>query len=68
MAEKYGLFLSCLTEVYSRENKPVERLLMCFSSKKEIQPFKDKLKILKNESEMYSDEFIQLTKDFYLFM
>lgn len=68
MAEKYGLFLSCLTEVYSRENKPVERLLMCFSSKKEIQPLKDKLKILKNESEMYSDEFIQLTKDLYLFM
>lgn len=68
MAEKYGLFLSCLTEVYSKKNKPVERLLMCFSSKTEPKPVKSELHILKDESQLYSDEFIQLTKEFYIFM
>lgn len=68
MAENYGLFTVYITEVYSKENKPVERLLMCFSATKTLQPIKNKLQILKNESNTYSDEFVQLTKDFYLFM
>ncbi|MEO1052816.1 MAG: methyltransferase [Bacteroidota bacterium] len=67
MALKQNLHLHRLTEVRSRPQTSVERLLMSFST--HAWPLvQNELVIYDQESGSYSDEYVELTKDFYLNM
>lgn len=65
-AEKYGLFLVGKTNVYSRQNKNIERLLLKFSYTKQSSIFEESLVIMKENTEEYTNEFKELTKELYL--
>jgi len=61
------LFLNRVTNIYPTSRAKVKRVLLEFSFKKEkIQ--EDKLVIEPEERHCYSEEYIKLTKDFYLKM
>ncbi len=65
MAEKKNLFLTRLTRVITRTDKPEKRLLMKFEfTKREVQ--EDSIIIEKEGRHCYTDEYIELTKDYYL--
>jgi len=68
MASKYGLFLQKKTEVITRENKDVERLLLRFSKNENSAITINKLLIKHADGQQYSKEYIRLTKDYYLFL
>lgn len=69
MAEKYDLGLYHQTEVRSRLDKNIERLLMRFEAKYRSAHTTDELIIYNStKSHDYTQHFIGLTKDFYLFM
>lgn len=66
MAESEKLFLCKLTRVRTREDKATEkRLLMCFSRERKTFS-EDSLTIEMNERHQYTEEYKQLTKDYYL--
>ena len=63
-AKIYGFHLVRLTEVQSKKDKPIERLLMAFSfQKKELK--KDNLIIQFETRNGYTAEYRQLTEEFY---
>jgi tRNA1Val (adenine37-N6)-methyltransferase len=65
MAEKQNLFLRKLTRVITRTDKPEKRVLMKFK----FAPGKleeDSIVIEKDGRHIYTDEYIELTKDYYL--
>jgi tRNA1Val (adenine37-N6)-methyltransferase len=65
MAEKQNLFLTKLTRVITRTDKPEKRLLMKFEFiKKEV--IEDSIVIENEGRHCYTDEYIELTKDYYL--
>jgi tRNA1Val (adenine37-N6)-methyltransferase len=64
LAEQYRFFLSKMTEVYSYPGAPVERLLLSFK-KKSLELHKSEL-FVRNDDRTFSDEYQELTKDFYL--
>ncbi len=65
MAEKQNLFLTKLTRVITRTDKPEKRLLMKFEFiKKEVE--EDSIVIENEGRHCYTDEYIELTKDYYL--
>lgn len=65
MAEKQNLFLTKLTRVITRTDKPEKRQLMKFEyTKKEVE--EDAIIIEKEGRHCYTDEYIELTKDYYL--
>ena len=64
LARSYNLYCTKITEVYSRADKQLERLLMQFE-KQEISLRKDQL-ILEGKNGRRSGGFAELTKDFYL--
>jgi len=67
LAETYQLYCTRITEVHPKADKPVERLLMQFERpKKPCQT--DKLIIQKEARNDWREEYVELTKDFYLFM
>lgn len=68
MASKYGLFLKNKTEVITRENKNVERLLLRFSKTNHAETITDQMLIKYEDSQQNSKEYIDLTKDYYLFL
>ena len=69
MAGKYDLSLKKMTEVRSRENKNIERLLLRFRHGHGSAFDQDELIIYNGVGvKDYSDEFQALTKEFYLFM
>jgi len=69
MAGKYDLSLKKMTEVRSRENKNIERLLLRFRHGHSSAFDQDELIIYNGVGvKDYSDEFQALTKEFYLFM
>jgi tRNA1Val (adenine37-N6)-methyltransferase len=69
IARFYNLHLTKSTDVKTMNNRNIERVLMRFSKEKVIQPQTNQLIIHRNSGvNQYSDEFIALTKDFYLFM
>ncbi len=69
MAGKYDLSLNKMTEVQSRENKSIERLLLRFKHGESSDFDKDELIIYQGEGvKDYSDEFKAFTKEFYLFL
>lgn len=65
MAEENNLFLTKLTRVITRTDKPEKRLLMQFEfTKKTIE--ENSITIEKDERHTYTDEYKELTKDYYL--
>lgn len=65
MAEKQHLFLTKLTRVITRTDKPEKRQLMKFEyTKKEVE--EDSIIIEKEGRHCYTDEYTELTKDYYL--
>lgn len=67
MAKNYGLYCSKRTEVHPKADKPIERLLLQFEQiEKGVQV--DKLIIQKEARNDWTDDYIALTKDFYLAM
>ncbi|MFK8102093.1 MAG: tRNA1(Val) (adenine(37)-N6)-methyltransferase [Saprospiraceae bacterium] len=66
-AAQYNLYCSKMTEVKAKAEKSVERLLLQFEpTEKTLE--KDSLVIQKGGRHEYTDEYIALTKDFYLKM
>lgn len=69
IAEKYDFYTDRMTSVKSRENKNTERLLLRFSTKKQVHFHKDELIIQDGTGPKdYTEQFKALTKDFYTFM
>ena len=68
MAEKYDMYLHRLTEVRSRPNKTIERLLIRLGLSQINEPIQDNLIVYHDDSKHYSPQFIELTKAFYLNM
>ena len=65
LAAKNDLHCCRLCEFRSRREKPVERLLLEFSFNRGIKPELTQL-ILYDDDENWSDDYKQLTGDFYL--
>jgi tRNA1Val (adenine37-N6)-methyltransferase len=64
ISQTYRLFPNRITEVYGREGKSVERILVDFT-RSALEPVKSELYIHR-DSEDFTDEYKVLTKDFYL--
>ena len=67
LAKNYGFYVRKITEVFTKSNKSVERLLMSFSKK---EGFVEKESIaIQKDSDLrndWTDEYKKLTEDFYL--
>jgi len=68
MADQYGFHMSHLTEVKPKIDKSVERLLMAFKRNPVEQVITDSLVIQHEKRNDFTDEYIELTKAFYLKM
>jgi len=66
ITEQEGLFLEAITEVRGTSFTPVKRVLVAFS-RKPGELTKSTL-VVENSRHQYTNEYIQLTKDFYLKM
>jgi len=66
MASKYDLYLHRKTEVRSRSERNIERLLLRFGLSQVFNPTEDALVVYQGETKQYTEEFINLTKAFYL--
>jgi tRNA1Val (adenine37-N6)-methyltransferase len=67
-AANFQLYPMVITEVYPKINKPIERLLICFG-KNNGQITINQLVIHKSDNPKdYTEDYIALTKDFYIFM
>ncbi len=67
VARNYNLYCTKMTEVYPKEDKPVERLLLQFELvEREMET--NSLVIQKEARNDYTEDYIALTKDFYLKM
>lgn len=65
MAEEQNLFLTKLTRVITLADRPEKRLLMQFEfTKKTVE--ENSITIEKDERHSYTDEYKELTKDYYL--
>ncbi len=65
IAEEHKLFLTKLTRVITRTDKPEKRLLMQFEFAKKIIE-ENSITIEQDERHSYTDEYKELTKDYYL--
>lgn len=65
ISESYSLFPLRITEVRTREDKPLERMLIEFTYDKRVTPAVNTLVIHKGENE-YTQEYKDLTRAFYL--
>lgn len=66
-----SLYCTACTNVRTRANKPVERLLMQFECGKDAQGSREESELIiykDDTTDAYSEMFIELTKDFYLNM
>lgn len=66
LAEQYRLYLIRQTEVLSRPDKPIERLLMEFSNQDKKRVESDRLIIHEESGPGFTPEYRKLTGDFYL--
>lgn len=64
LCNENNLFISSKLNIFPTENKPANRIILSFSKQKE-QFNEQNLFIRKNGK--YSDEYLELTSDFYLF-
>ncbi len=67
LAQSYHLYVSRVTEVRAKVSKPVERLLMQFECHP-VEIVKDQLIIQHDGQNEWTEEYRQLTRDFYLHM
>ena len=65
MAEGHKLFLTKLTRIITRTDKPEKRLMMRFEFIRRTFS-EDSITIEKDERHSYTDEYKELTKDYYL--
>jgi len=69
MAQEFGMFLTRMLEVRSRTGMPIERMIMTFTKNNELKSFfMESLNIRMDVGNEYSNQFVNLTKDFYLNM
>ena len=68
MAGQYGFHLSHMTEVKPKADKSVERLLMAFKRHAVDEVVSNSLVIQHEKRNDYTDDYIELTKAFYLKM
>lgn len=66
LASKNGLFPKKITHVKGLPTSEIKRSLIAFS--KEKQTTETNLLVIENQRNIYTDEYINLTKDFYLKM
>lgn len=64
-AAEAKLYLARFTQVCTKEGKPIKRVLMSFSPRKDMVTVKDILNIMDAQGR-YSERYRQLTGDFYL--
>lgn len=67
IARTYNLYCTKMTEVFPKKDKPVERLLLQFEHQ-EKEMLTDSLVIQKEARNDFTEEYIALTRDFYLKM
>ncbi len=65
MAEAQNLFVTKLTRVITRTDKPEKRLLMKFEFCQKLLE-EDSITIEKDERHSYTDQYKELTKDYYI--
>ncbi len=68
IAKTYRLYCHKITEVKSRSDSGIERLLMQFEKRECAQAQKEELVIYQQKEKNYTEDYIDLTKDFYLNM
>jgi len=68
MAIQYGFYVLQITEVRPKVNKPVERLLIAFGKRLPQSIIENELIIQHEARNDYTDDYMALTKDFYLNM
>lgn len=68
MAHTYGLHVCKMTSVKGKIGKPVERLLLEFTETEQENILEDELILQIGERHEYSEEYVNLTKEFYLKM
>lgn len=66
LAHHNGLKLARVTRVYSKENKPARRVLLCWTKKQEPLPYTENQFVLEASQGGRSLQYQELTKDFYL--
>ncbi|MGZ4055621.1 MAG: tRNA1(Val) (adenine(37)-N6)-methyltransferase [Bacteroidia bacterium] len=65
MAEEHKLYLTKLTRIITRTDKPEKRVMMRFEFTQRAFS-EDSITIEKDERHTYTDEYKELTKDYYL--
>lgn len=65
MAEEQKLYLTKLTRVITRTDKPEKRLLMKFECV-QVQLQEDSITIEQDERHIYTEQYKELTKDYYM--
>jgi tRNA1Val (adenine37-N6)-methyltransferase len=66
LARTYNLYPHRVTEVYPDQSKPLERLMITLGKKEEGDYLIDKLYIRDQNTKDFSEQYKELTKDFYL--
>ena len=66
LAKNYGLFVTNICHVQGNENSPIKRSLLQFSRKEST--LKTTVLCIEKERHIYTQDYINLTKDFYLKM
>lgn len=65
LAQSYGLFPFEILRTQGMPQSPIKRSFLSFSSEKHIQVKEDQL-IIEKQRHLYTQAYVQLTKDFYL--
>jgi len=69
LAAGYGLYPSRFTEVYTKKQKPIERLLLSLCANKTEDVHKNQIVLHDAEGIYgYSSDYTELSRDFYLFL
>ena len=69
LAERYSLYITCVTRVYSKASKPARRVLMAFIHNTGISEYRDpeiSSLVLEDEKGGRSAAYSELCKEFYL--
>jgi tRNA1(Val) A37 N6-methylase TrmN6 len=64
LASEQGLFLKEYICIHSKPSKKNIRVILNFSSQKQ-DAFREREFVIRNENNLYSEEYIALTKDFH---
>jgi tRNA1Val (adenine37-N6)-methyltransferase len=64
LAQQNGLFCHSLLRIRTKQGRPEKRWLMKFG--RSIQPIDDQLMVLQKDEHHYTDEYVAMTKAYYL--